>query len=227
MLLMPSTTPLEILCMPALFRSELKGKERARNKVANDYGGDWGRLLDINGATITTETFDEARAAYNAIIASGKYDIVKKKEKSTVFGYRDFSLNFKLSNGFIGELQIIEARTLRNKNENGGHIIYDVARELEPFIDEKKSRFLHTKIFDLVKNLYYEMSVWSNGVYEKNLQYDNPGFNANFLAISSLITPLSMKLTYRLLSPSTILGKGIHSVSDAYPAKRKCDNDIR
>ena len=184
--------------MPALFRSELKKKERARKKVANNYGGDWGRLFDINGATITTETFDEARAAYNAIIASGKYDIVKKKEKSTAFGYRDFSLNFKLSNGFIGELQIIEVWTLRNKNENGGHKIYDVARELEPFIDEKKSPFLHTKIFDLVKNLYYEMPVWSSGVYEKNLQYDNPGFNANFLAISSLITPLSMQLRWNM-----------------------------
>lgn len=121
----------------AFARSSLKGFDRVIEKAINDYEGDVGRVIDVNGATFMLDNLENAKASYLKAVDILSDKIVKKKELVTTSGYKDFKINFKTSNGFIGELIILDEDTAWMKDEGVGHKTYEETRKLEPYLKKE------------------------------------------------------------------------------------------
>lgn len=166
------------------FRGDLKKAGRAREKVDGDYGGDWGRLLDVNGATIVFGDYGKAKEAYEGILRNHADIIARQKIKSTDFGYRDFTLNIRMPNGFIGELQLLDKAVFDTKN-SGGHMIYEAALSLEKYNNhkDKYEELFGKDIYASIGRLYEDLKSWSVEVYSSSgFEYDKPGSSANLSA---------------------------------------------
>lgn len=114
-----------------LFIAPLKGKQRAKEKVENKYGGDWSRLCDVVRATIAVDTMDELKGLVAKLKEHGLELAAAPEDRfyePTPVGYGDVMLNVKLSNGIVGELQLHVKPMLEAKNE--GHKPYEVIRRI-------------------------------------------------------------------------------------------------
>ncbi|AEC02644.1 hypothetical protein Spico_1440 [Parasphaerochaeta coccoides DSM 17374] len=186
-----------------MFRRDLKGVERARVKVAQDYGGDWGRLLDINGAMLVFEEYDDAKSSFERFIAEHPEKVARQKIKDDDFGYRDFTVNIRMSNGFIGEVQLLD-KVIFHAKETGGHEIYAEARKLTKYYEnrEKYTSIFGSEIIESIRKLYDDLKEWSREVYSPQsilsptASYDKPGLSAKASAslresreLSSMLRP--------------------------------------
>jgi hypothetical protein len=113
----------------------LKGEERARYKVANDYAGNWNRLTDVARATVVFRTAYNLYAAQEYLIRSkwisgteGTDWRVKNRytEMPAADGYRDIKFNFRVSNDHVVELQLNCEAMIKAKDY--GHAPYEIAR---------------------------------------------------------------------------------------------------
>ena len=189
----------------AFSRTSLKGFDRVIEKTVNDYDGDVGRVIDINGSTFMFDSFENAESAFSKAVSLLGDKVVKQKALSTSGGYRDFKVNFQTSNGFIGELIIIDEDTAWVKNNGIGHAIYEESRRLDPYLKKDKNAFKeYQKLFGMdvwsaISKLNESLDEWSSVVYANAKairygQYDSAGFTANLYAVSSDITELSLLL---------------------------------
>lgn len=120
-----------------LFIAPLKGRARSEEKVANDYGGDWSRLLDTVRCSIAVDSHDELKGVLEKLKAGGLKLAKQPKDrfaKPIPCGYRDALLNVKLPNGLVAEVQLHVKAMLRAKN--AGHKHYEIERSLEPKVKD-------------------------------------------------------------------------------------------
>ncbi|WP_306568745.1 hypothetical protein [Flavobacterium lindanitolerans] len=113
------------------FRNELKGRERALEKINSDYSGDASKLLDIAGSKVVYKRLDEL---YDALKRFGQdFEIIKFKDriqKPLASGYRDVLMNIRMKNGHIVEFRLHLEEM--DKVANGvGHKLYEKQRSLE------------------------------------------------------------------------------------------------
>lgn len=109
----------------------LKGKERTLEKIATEYGGDAGQIMDLARSSILFDKMADLEKALAHI--EGNLEVVRKKDRfaSPKDGYRDILLNVKTSNGHICEMQL-HLKEIHDIKEHGvGHKLYDVVRGLE------------------------------------------------------------------------------------------------
>jgi len=112
-----------------LMLAPLKGKDRAKEKVETEYGGDWAKLLDVVRASIVVDTIEEIEEVLDALRKSGMKMAKKPKDRfsnPTSVGYRDIMINVEYPNGHAGELQIHLKQIFLAKEE--GHNIYERVR---------------------------------------------------------------------------------------------------
>lgn len=111
----------------------LKGKERARQKVAADYGGDWSQLRDVIRGTIAVDSASELRQIVHALQARHVEIVQRPKDRfthPTPEGCRDVLLVIRIPDtDMLAELQIhlkpmLAAKTL-------GHQTYETIRHLK------------------------------------------------------------------------------------------------
>lgn len=129
-----------------LFIAPLKGKKRAAEKVASDYGGDWSQLRDVVRCSIAVDTLDDLKGCLGALQKSGLKLAMQPKDrfhKPLPCGYRDLLMNVEFGNGLIGEVQLHVKPMLAAKEE--GHQHYEVERTLlakgeENWTDEDKAK---------------------------------------------------------------------------------------
>lgn len=115
-----------------LFIAPLKGEDRAAEKVANDYGGDWSMLKDVVRCSIAVDTMDDLEDALGQLQKSGMILAQQPKDrfaKPTAEGYRDLMMNVKFPNGLIGEVQLHLKSMLQAKKE--GHKPYEIMRTID------------------------------------------------------------------------------------------------
>ena len=114
-------------------RPTLKGEARVREKAVNQFDGDFSRVIDVLAATLI---FDSEAEILNAVEKLKLRDDVvwigDRWNKPMDGGYRDFSINIRMSNGAIAELQlhhrgIIEAKE-GSDGEGLGHLLYIFTR---------------------------------------------------------------------------------------------------
>jgi len=122
-----------------MLRPGLKGKERAGEKVVNDYAGNASRLTDIIGGMILFDTVEQVAAAYQMI--SGDPAVFKAKnrfEKPTDDGYRDILMVVNIG-GHLCELQLNTQAILAAKEQGLGHKLYEITRQLAPIAKDENN----------------------------------------------------------------------------------------
>ncbi|CAJ1940054.1 unnamed protein product [Cylindrotheca closterium] len=119
----------------------LKEKDRATEKVKDDYDGDVLRVIDLARCSIFLESnsFEQANAVVDRLKSdiglAKEWEIVRikdgfeKAENYILGGYRDIKLNIRYkTNGHIAELQL-HLKEYYDIKENGGHDDYKFARQ--------------------------------------------------------------------------------------------------
>ena len=115
-----------------MLRPGLKGKKRAGEKVANDYGGVAARLTDIVGGMIIFDTVEQVAAAYRMIVADpAVYKAKNRFQTPTSDGYMDVLFVANVG-GHLCELQLNTEAILTAKEKGLGHKIYEVKRQIDP-----------------------------------------------------------------------------------------------
>lgn len=115
-----------------LFIAPLKGQDRAGEKVAADYGGDWSQLRDVVRCSIAVDSHDDLKSTLEALKKGGLQLAMRPKDrfnKPTDVGYRDLLMNVKFPNGVIGEVQLHLKSMLKAKKE--GHKPYETMRTID------------------------------------------------------------------------------------------------
>lgn len=132
----------------------LKGMERAKQKIATDYGGDASRLVDIARASIVYTSF--ASVMDGLAQCTQSMNVVREKNRfveATPAGYRDILLNVKLSNGHVAELQLHLQQILDVKS-GVGHKLYEEIRTLQAEAEQAKRQLTaeeQAKVEELLK----------------------------------------------------------------------------
>jgi hypothetical protein len=116
-----------------LFIAPTKGLDRAQEKVAADYKGDWSRLQDAARCTIAVDTIEEVHDMVDKLKASGMVLAKPAKDryagKPLEVGYRDVNMIIRAPNGHLTEVQVNTKAMMEAKNE--GHKQYEITRKLE------------------------------------------------------------------------------------------------
>ncbi|MGF6936858.1 hypothetical protein OKW41_006020 [Paraburkholderia sp. UCT70] len=116
---------------------ELKGRERAIDKVVSDYAGDATKIKDVLRGTIVAPNVDAARDAIRQIgerfdIVGDSRNLLARESKASGDGYRDAKLNVR-SNGVTAEIQVNVPEMIAAKKQ--AHSLYiersRIARDLE------------------------------------------------------------------------------------------------
>lgn len=111
----------------------LKGRTRAEQKIAIDYGGDVSQIKDLLRGTMKFKTPAQAIKAANSIRA--RFQTVKDKDALSPgapdkgFGYRDINMVIRMPNGTLAEVQLMTEAMAKAKSEAHKH--YVVTRALE------------------------------------------------------------------------------------------------
>lgn len=114
---------------------ELKGRERAEQKIASQYDGDASRLLDIARATLVFDTMDQINlqqleADLQTVLPGSQIIYVNDRfAHPAASGYRDMSLYVRMPNGHIVSLRIQLAEMQRAAAEE--HTLYERRRSIE------------------------------------------------------------------------------------------------
>ena len=109
----------------------VKGRERALEKIATDYGGDAGGITDLARSSIE---FDRLEDVYKALDHLGEdFNVLRVKDRfktPTAEGYRDLLVNVETSSGHVAEIQLHLKPVLDVKN-GVGHALYEEVRAIE------------------------------------------------------------------------------------------------
>ena len=164
-------------------RENLKWEGRAAVKVGEDYAGDWGSVLDLNGAMLIVDTVDQIAEARRIVNTKYKRTSANQKDFASDYGYKDYKLSARMSNGFIGEVQIIQ-KDIYWMKEKLCHAIYNEGRKLEKYL-KLKNESRYTKLFgaplmDAISKLKAALAEWSSDAYShskeiQDSQYDIEG----------------------------------------------------
>jgi len=115
-----------------LFMGPLKGEKRAKEKVAQDYDGDWSQLRDMVRATIAVPGVTQIPKVLAELKAAG-IELAQKPKNNLVKplpgGYRDINMIMRLPNGMLAEMQVhVKPMTLAKEK---GHKPYETTRSIE------------------------------------------------------------------------------------------------
>lgn len=136
----------ERLGLRVMMRQTLKGRARALQKTVGDNKGDAGKLLDVFGGTLIMPDSADFSQVISEVRESGMTIArIKNGYKSyDPYGYADIKLNVQMSNGFIGEIILIEEHMMRMK-EGPGHKIYEVGRTLQDELERNETNPAYSK----------------------------------------------------------------------------------
>ena len=128
-----------------MMRKGTKKAARIIEKAINDYQGDASRVIDMIGGTIIIPNGGSYVAVIDAIKeAAGEENIVKLKRfnfNSAKPSYHDIKVSVRFPSGIIGEIIVVSEFINDAKFNRGGHLVYEVRRELEPYADNYKEVF--------------------------------------------------------------------------------------
>lgn len=128
-----------------MMRKGTKKAARIIEKAINDYQGDASRVIDMIGGTIIIPNGGSYVAVLDAIKeAAGEENIVKLKRfnfNSAKPSYHDIKVSVRFPSGIIGEIIVVSEFINDAKFNRGGHLVYEVRRELEPYADNYKEVF--------------------------------------------------------------------------------------
>lgn len=112
-----------------LIPSSLKGRGRAMEKIAADYGGDASRITDLARSSIVVDKTEQVPRVVKEIQARCKIVQMKDRFEKPLGGYRDILFTLEMPNGHIAELQV-QLAAIQAVKEGPGHKLYEQARTI-------------------------------------------------------------------------------------------------
>lgn len=118
----------------------LKGRDRAQQKIDEDYGGDPSKIRDLSRATIAVHHKDDIAHVTHHLRRAGMKLAAAPKDnfsKPTPLGYQDLqTAPVHPASGHVGELQLntldhLQAKSLGLGRMKAGHERYEVTRNIE------------------------------------------------------------------------------------------------
>jgi phage portal protein BeeE len=141
--------------------AHIKSKERATQKVAKDYHGDWRKLLDVARASVGVDKLSQVRPVVQEMLkglelARTPKDRINHPAK---YGYRDLLMNVRTPSGMVAEVQVhlkpvLEAKELAHPSyETVQRIERRVNAEGRPMTPDEKKDYKEaeekmTKLYD-------------------------------------------------------------------------------
>ncbi len=109
-----------------------KTMERAAEKVAKDYGGDWTRITDIARGSVVATSVPDLTTAYDTFQSQVDIKKIKNRFKDTKEdGYRDLSVVVQVpGTEILGEVQF-HVEQIQNVKMGEGHDIYEQIQAIE------------------------------------------------------------------------------------------------
>jgi hypothetical protein len=110
----------------------IKTRQRALDKVRDDYGGDASQIRDLARTTIVFQRLSQVRGALDAIKVRLKI-VGKVKDRFTTptkSGYRDVLMNVEMSNGHVVEMQL-HLEGIEKVKSGPGHKIYEDVQRIQ------------------------------------------------------------------------------------------------
>jgi hypothetical protein len=112
-----------------LIPSTLKGRGRAAEKIAANYGGDASRITDLARASVVVERPEQIAKVVGQIRARCKVVQMKDRFAKPLSGYRDMLFTVEMPNGHVAELQV-QLKAIQQLKEGEGHRLYEAARSI-------------------------------------------------------------------------------------------------
>lgn len=158
---------------PKLIVAPIKSVKRAKEKVDNDFGGDWGKLRDGVRCSVAVDRIEDLPNALEGLRKSGcKISAPPKNrfEERLKSGYGDCLLNVDFGNGFVGEVQFHLKSMLVAKEFRGGHKLYESERTIyskyEPDTPIEK---YEPQDQEMISDLLHEQSKIYNRAYNRGI----------------------------------------------------------
>lgn len=123
---------------PVILIGPLKSRERSKEKVDADYGGDWSKLGDIVRSSVAVDSMNQLEDVVSKLKSMGLKLARKPKDRfahPTEGGYRDMLLSVEYPGGHVGEMQLHLKPILKAKD--AAHKVYEKVRSIEA--DAKKA----------------------------------------------------------------------------------------
>jgi SPP1 gp7 family putative phage head morphogenesis protein len=121
-----------IVCAP------VKTRERAKEKVEDDYDGDWAKLLDMVRCSVAFDTMPDLEGAIELLRANGAVYARFPKNRfrePDASGYRDYMVNYRLPSGMVVEVQYHVKPMLMARERQ--HLMYGVIRAIKSSMQEE------------------------------------------------------------------------------------------
>jgi RNA polymerase sigma factor (sigma-70 family) len=129
---------------PVVIIAGVKGEKRAKEKVQQDYEGDWSKIGDMVRATVAVDDVGSIPVALGKIreyMRSQGWELASTPKdrfsRPTPEGYRDVMMKFAGPNGLTAELQLNTKEMIFAK-EGEGHDLYNKSRKIEGRAREEK-----------------------------------------------------------------------------------------
>ncbi|MCI7699566.1 MAG: hypothetical protein MSQ05_09295 [Akkermansia sp.] len=203
-----------------------KKPSTARDKANRDYGGKIERVVDLIGGTVELPMNGDYAAAVETVQSMLPEGAEVAKVKKLGFttdapSYKDVKVSVRFPNGGIGEIIIVDAFVNDAKFNRGGHVIYEIVRELEPY---KENNANVAKALEELKNL--SSAVYDHFTDEASLERAKSSASSaleglqpdlgvkNFLLSSSVADMVkSPELMSKVIKPASVVSTATPSFS--------------
>ena len=213
----------------------VKKRKRVDEKAKDDYNGDYSRVTDLIGGTISLGADGDMGKALESLRKSlpdgASIAQVKPLSSPEDGGYWDVKASIRFPNGGLGEVILVDSDVLEAKNNRGGHNLYDFQRTIAPVATKNGGLYkeLAAALHDLEIGIYahrkplaekYQGDSWERakatasssltrlqGVGQSLISSDVMGRLKDLLSGSHLHQPAS--LTSKAKPASSLMKKGI------------------
>ncbi|MDR1588289.1 MAG: hypothetical protein LBS57_12600, partial [Treponema sp.] len=167
-------------------RAVLKSDARAIEKHEEE-DTPYNQMLDMVGFTVVVDDMATLLKMAKEVISEGA--VVRAKDRYTdggVAGYRDFLLNVRTKDGFVGEIQLNVRQMFEAKEAFGGHALYEVRRSLstevkngaiDPAVELKDNEILG-EISEKFYGKAYGLALAESEANATSLDMSSPSFSA-------------------------------------------------
>ncbi|MDR2662717.1 MAG: hypothetical protein LBC31_06940 [Treponema sp.] len=200
----------------------IKGDTRAKEKHEKE-ATPYNQMLDMVGFTVVVDDMATLLKMAGEVIPEDGIVRAKDRYLNPVKGsYRDFLLNIRTEDGFVGEIQLNIRQMFEAKETFGGHALYDATREFDTEIGEgkitqeqaDKDRNVLLEISDKFYGKAYGLTLAESEANATSLDMTSPSFQA-YVSKYGVGDKVLSSFTMNKLRPLLAKGWSRHQMKDS------------
>ncbi|MDR1507813.1 MAG: hypothetical protein LBI67_11995 [Treponema sp.] len=199
----------------------IKGDARAIEKHEKEKTP-YNQMLDMVGFTVVVDDMATLLKMAKEVISEGGVARAKDRYLDPAKGsYRDFLLNIRTEDGFVGEIQLNIRQMFDAKEAFGGHALYEVTRNFDTEISEGnitqgqafQEQNTLSEISDKFYGKAYGLTLAGSEANATSLDMTSPSFQA-YTSIKGVGDKVLSSFTMNKLNPLLAKGWSRHQTND-------------